>query len=235
MLKLHLSSRGPTRLHPIVPWLGLKVTDITGLRPRAGFRYNERRMTPPRISPFLTSTAVVLWFVLGAELLGSVPHQYDGDTRSVLQKFTESSGRCSSEEELDIAGYLKRETEAYLRLLAAVRLDALETQASMDEEALAVLEVTLSELNITLTEIVTTLDMVHFMFEQGPVDYAQSAPLLWLTVIKDISVEKDRTRSLERLQLVESRWPSMADVVLPKLFSRILEPKLTELLRTPRQ
>ena len=134
-----------------------------------------------------------------------------------------------------IAAYFKRQSESYLRLLDALQIDKIEEEAYLDEEAAALLEVTISELQVSVREIIATLEMVDLMFKKGPVDYSQSSPLLWLTVIKDISVEKEQAHYLERLDLVRSNWPSIVEIALPKLFSRILEPKLTELLRTPRQ
>jgi competence protein ComGC len=88
-----------------------------------------------------------------------------------------------------------------------------------------------TDLKISLKEMISTLALIERLFQQRPADYVQSAPLLWLTVVKDISLEKGNARSIERLGLVRSNWPSIVDISLPRLFSRILEPKLTEFLR----
>ena len=79
--------------------------------------------------------------------------------------------------------------------------------------------------------MMVTLDLIERIGEKGPGDYSQSSPALWLTVIKDISLEKDNARQLERLGLFRSNWPNLVETSLPRLFSRILEPKLAQLLR----
>ena len=104
-----------------------------------------------------------------------------------------------------------------------------------DEEAAEVLELTISDLMISLREMTDTLGLMESLFEKRPVDYSQSAALLWLTIVKDISLEKENAKQLRQLGLVDSNWSTIVEIALPRLFSRILEPRLTESLRNQRR
>jgi len=177
---------------------------------------------------------------LSTTLLGAAPFgssQSSSDTnQSVLSSLTGSWGRSSAEEEIRIAAYLKRQTEAYFNKLE--KLDP-ETFMGMpfvaDEEAAEALELMVSDLMISLKEMIDTFGLMESLFEKRPVDYSQSAALLWLTIVKDISLEKENARTLGKLGLVDSNWAGIVEVSLPRLFSRILEPRLTESLRMQRR
>ena len=154
----------------------------------------------------------------------------------MLSSLTGSWGPCTAEEEIRIAGYLKRQTQSYFNQLE--QLDP-ETFMGMpfiaDEEAAEVLELTVSDLMISLKEMIDTLGLMESLFGQRPVDYSQSAALLWLTIVKDISLEKENAKQLKQLGLVDSNWSGIVEISLPRLFSRILEPRLTESLRNQRR
>jgi hypothetical protein len=94
------------------------------------------------------------------------------------------------------------------------------------EETDDAVQLVASDLTISLKEIITTLGLMDKMFRQRPADYVRTAPLLWLTVAKNIALDEKNLGEIERLELVESNWKSIVDVALPRLFSRILEPKL---------
>jgi hypothetical protein len=149
---------------------------------------------------------------------------------------TGSWGPHTAEEEIRIATYLKRQTQSYFD-----KLEQLDPETFMgmpfvaDEEAAEVLELTVSDLMISLKEMIDTLGLMESLFEQRPVDYSQSAALLWLTIVKDISLEKENAKQLRQLGLVDSNWSAIVEVSLPRLFSRILEPRLTESLRNQRR
>ena len=164
-------------------------------------------------------------------LAGAVPPTSQEKSRSPLFILTDGWGPCTPEDEMRIAGYLREATQAYLNSLEALTPESFNDRVYIDGETAHILQVTVSDLKISLKEMITTLALIERLFQQRPADYVQSAPLLWLTVIKDISLEKGNARSIERLGLVKSNWPSIVDISLPRLFSRILEPKLTEFLR----
>jgi hypothetical protein len=159
-----------------------------------------------------------------------------GRSQSVLSSLTGSWGPHTAEEEIRIATYLKRQTQSYFD-----KLEQLDPETFMgmpfvaDEEAAEVLELTVSDLMISLKEMIDTLGLMESLFEQRPVDYSQSAALLWLTIVKDISLEKENAKQLRQLGLVDSNWSAIVEVSLPRLFSRILEPRLTESLRNQRR
>ncbi len=178
---------------------------------------------------FLCTT---LW---GATPLSSSQSSSDSN-QSVLSSLTGGWGRSSAQEEIRIAVYLKRQTEAYFN-----KLEQLDPEKFMgmpfvaDEEAAEVLELTVSDLMISLKEMIDTFGLMESLFEQRPVDYSHSAALLWLTIVKDISLEKENAKHLKTLGLVDSNWSGIVEVSLPRLFSRILEPRLTESLRLQRR
>ena len=105
----------------------------------------------------------------------------------------------------------------------------------IDEKLAAELDFRINNLKTSQKEIVETLKMVEISIEQFPAEYAQTGPILWLTVTKDIATEKKNARELKELGYVESNWSSMVELVLPNLFTRILEPKISELLRIIRR
>ncbi len=164
-------------------------------------------------------------------LAGAVPQISQERSRSPLFILTDGWGPCTPEDEMRIAGYLREATQAYLKSLEVLTPESFNDRAYFDGETATILQLTVSDLKISLKEMITTLALIERLFQQRPADYVQSAPLLWLTVVKDISLEKGNARSIERLGLVKSNWPSIVDISLPRLFSRILEPKLTEFLR----
>jgi hypothetical protein len=172
---------------------------------------------------------------LGASQLGGLQSP-SGRSQSVLSSLTGSWGPYTAEEEIRIATYLKRQTQSYFD-----KLEQLDPETFMgmpfvaDEEAAEVLELTVSDLMISLKEMIDTLGLMESLFEQRPVDYSQSAALLWLTIVKDISLEKENAKQLRQLGLVDSNWSAIVEVSLPRLFSRILEPRLTESLRNQRR
>ncbi|MEE8348385.1 MAG: hypothetical protein V3R94_02370 [Acidobacteriota bacterium] len=159
-----------------------------------------------------------------------------GRNPSVLSSLTGSWGPYTAQEEIRIANYLKRQTQSYFN-----KLEKLDPEAFMgmpfvaDEEAAEIMALTVSDLMISLKEMIDTLALMESLFEQRPVDYSQSAALLWLTIVKDISLEKENAKQLIQLGLVDSNWFYIVDVSLPRLFSRILEPRLTESLRNQRR
>ncbi|MEE2839953.1 MAG: hypothetical protein VYC91_05430 [Acidobacteriota bacterium] len=184
------------------------------------------------VIPICLLLSTTLW---GAAPLGSSQSSSDRN-QSVLSSLTGGWGRSSAEEEIRIAAYLKRQTEAYFN-----KLEQLDPENFMgmpfvaDEEAAEILELTVSDLMISLKEMIDTFGLMESLFEQRPVDYSQSAALLWLTIVKDISLEKENAKHLKTLGLVDSNWPGIVEVSLPRLFSRILEPRLTESLRLQRR
>ncbi len=180
---------------------------------------------------FLVFLYSVLLIFASAGLVEATPQSSSRRSRSALLTLTDGWGPCTSEEEIRIAGYLKQETQSYLTLVEALEPESFQGRSYIDGESAHILELTVSDLKISLKEIITTLGLIERLFRQRPADYVQSAPLLWLTVVKDISLEKGNARNMERLGLVQSNWPSIVDISLPRLFSRILEPKLTEFLR----
>ena len=159
-----------------------------------------------------------------------------GRNQSVLSSLTGSWGPCTAEEEIRVATYLKRQTQSLFS-----KLEQLDPETFMgmpfvaDEEAAEVLELTVSDLMISLKEMIDTLGLMESLFEQRPVDYSQSAALLWLTIVKDISLEKENAKQLRQLGLVDSNWSGIVEISLPRLFSRILEPRMTESLRNQRR
>lgn len=181
---------------------------------------------------FFLGSLCWVWLISASVGLGeAVPQSNPQKSRSPLLTLTDGWGPCTAEEEIRIASYLKRETQAYLSLVEALGPESFKGRSYIDGETAHILQLTVSDLKISLKEITTTLGLIERLFQQRPADYAQSAPLLWLTVVKDISIEKGNARNIERLGLVRSNWPSIVDISLPRLFSRILEPKLTEFLR----
>ena len=164
-------------------------------------------------------------------LAEAVPQASQERNRSPLFILTDGWGPCAPEDEIRIAGYLREETQVYLNALEVLTPESFEDRTYIDGETAHILELTVSDLKISLKELITTLALIERLFQQRPADYVQSAPLLWLTVVKDLSLEKGNARNIQRLGLVQSNWPSIVDVSLPRLFSRILEPKLTEFLR----
>ena len=165
----------------------------------------------------------------------AVPQGSREKGRSALSILTDGWAPLTSEEEIIIAGYLKQGTQTYLNLLEALAPESFEDRAYIDGETAHILQLTVSDLKISLKEMITTLGLIERLFQQRPADYVQSAPLLWLTVVKDMSLEKGNAKNIERLGLVKSNWLRIVDVSLPRLFSRILEPKLTEFLRRGKQ
>ncbi len=186
----------------------------------------------------MTRRKLFLWSLYGGWLItvfvglaGAVPPTSQEKSRSPLFILTDGWGPCTPEDEIRIAVYLREATQAYLNSLEALTPESFNDRVYIDGETAHILQVTVSDLKISLKEMITTLALIERLFQQRPADYVQSAPLLWLTVVKDISLEKGNARSIERLGLVKSNWPSIVDISLPRLFSRILEPKLTEFLR----
>ena len=198
--------------------------------------------------------------------------------QSTLLNFTQNLTPCTSEEELQIARYLKRRTESSLKLAEEIDLEELaelakEAEAEdtdiensavkdintkdsevkdgdseemdIDEELAEELDFRISNLKASQKEIVEALKMVERSIEEFPVEYAHTGPILWLTVIKDIATEQKNAKELKEFEYVESNWPKMAEVafnwskmaelVLPNLFTRILEPKVSALLRVIRR
>jgi len=181
---------------------------------------------------------LLLWALYGYWLIavfvgfaGAAPLINQERSRSPLFILTDGWGPCTPEDEIKIAGYLREATQTYLNSLDVLTPESFNDRAYVDGETATILQLTVSDLKISLKEMISTLALIERLFQQRPADYVQSAPLLWLTVIKDISLEKGNARSIERLGLVRSNWPSIVDISLPRLFSRILEPKLTEFLR----
>ena len=181
---------------------------------------------------------LLLWALYGSWLIaffvgftGAAPLINQERSRSPLFILTDGWGPCTPEDEIRIAGYLREATQTYLNALDVLTPESFNDRAYVDGETATILQLTVSDLKISLKEMISTLALIERLFQQRPADYVQSAPLLWLTVVKDISLEKGNARSIERLGLVRSNWPSIVDISLPRLFSRILEPKLTEFLR----
>ena len=118
-------------------------------------------------------------------------------------------------------------------------------EIDIDEELAEELDLRISNLKASQKEIVESLKMVERSIEEFPAEYAHTGPILWLTVIKDIATEQKNAKELKEFEYVESNWPKMAEVafnwsrmaelVLPNLFTRILEPKISALLRVIRR
>ncbi len=180
--------------------------------------------------------------------VGSVEAASQGnpeESQSTLSILMDGWGPFTSEEEIRIAGYLKREAEAYLKLLEPFaepecdepesdepECDKLESdepesddESSTAEETDDTLQLIVWDLEFSLNEIITTLGLMERFFRQRPADYVRTAPLLWLTVAKNIALDEGNAGEIERLGLVKSNWNSIVDVALPRLFSRMLEPK----------
>ena len=186
--------------------------------------------------------------------------------QSTLLNFTQNLTPCTSEEELQIARYLKRRTESSLKLAKEAEAEDTDIENSavkdintkdsevkdgdseemdIDEELAEELDFRISNLKASQKEIVEALKMVERSIEEFPVEYAHTGPILWLTVIKDIATEQKNAKELKEFEYVESNWPKMAEVafnwskmaelVLPNLFTRILEPKVSALLRVIRR
>jgi len=177
-----------------------------------------------------------LWLAsLSAQTTGPIPQPSQQRTRSTLLNFIQSSTPCTVEEELRIARYLKRRTESSLKLAEEIDLEALAEDPDIDEKLAAELDFRINNLKTSQKEIVETLKMVERSIEQFPAEYAQTGPILWLTVTKDIATEKKNARELKKLGYVESNWSSMVEVAVPNLFTRILEPKISKLLTISRR
>ncbi len=171
------------------------------------------------------------WLITAS--VGSVEAALQGnpeESQSALSILRDGWRPFTSEEEIRIAGYLKREAEAYLKLLeplAEPECDELECddESSTAEETDDTLQLIVWDLEVSLKEIITTLGLMERSFRQRPADYVRTAPLLWLTVAKNIALDEGNAGEIERLGLVKSNWNSIVDVALPRLFSRMLEPK----------
>ncbi len=172
---------------------------------------------------------------LSAQTTDPISQPSEQRTRSSLLNFIQSSTPCTVVEELQIARYLKRRTESSLKMAEEIDLEALAEDPEIDEKLAAELDFRINNLKTSQKEIVETLKMVERSIEQFPAEYAQTGPILWLTVTKDIATEKKNARELKELGYVESNWSSMVELVLPNLFTRILEPKISELLRIIRR
>ena len=180
---------------------------------------------------FLGSLYCAWLITASVRFVAAVPQGNPENRRSALSILTDGWGPLTSEEEIMIAGYLKQETEAYLRLVEALGPERFNDRPYIAGETAHILQLTVSDLKISLKETITTLGLIERLVQQRPADYVQSAPLLWLTVLKDMSLEKGNAKNIARLGLVNSNWHRIVDLSLPRLFSRILEPKLTEFLR----
>ncbi len=187
---------------------------------------------------------------ISVESVEAAPQGNPEESQSALSILMDGWGPFTSEEEIRIAGYLKREAKAYLKLLepfAEPECDEPESdepecdksasdepesddESSTAEETDDTLQLIASDLEISVKEIITTLGLMERFFRQRPADYVRTAPLLWLTVTKNIALDEENAGEIERLELVESNWNSIVDVALPRLFSRILEPKLRKFL-----
>ena len=175
---------------------------------------------------------------ISVESVKAAPQGNPEESQSALSILMDGWGPFTSEEEIRIAGYLKREAEAYLKLLEPLtepecdepESDEPECDDESSEETDDTVQLVASDLAISLKEIITTLGLMERFFRQRPADYVRTAPLLWLTVAKNIALDEENAGKLEGLELVESNWNSIVDVALPRLFSRILEPKLRKFL-----
>ncbi|MDA2925342.1 hypothetical protein MYX65_11970 [Acidobacteria bacterium AH-259-L09] len=161
----------------------------------------------------------------------AIPQFNSGGGRSTLSNLLHSWKPYTVEEEIKIAGYLRRKTQSYLQLVEGLGPWSFENRPDIDEESAVLLDLKINDLKVSLKEMIATLKLIERLSKQRPGDYAKSAPLLWLTVVKDISTEKGNARDLDRVGLVKSNWANIVDIALPRLFSRILESRLTELLR----
>ena len=152
--------------------------------------------------------------------------------RSVMGNLLNSSKPYTAEEETALANYLETKTQAYLTSLERLGTPDFEQRfPEIDESGAELLDVKINNLKLSLKEMVETLRLIDRLVKERPADYIRAAPLLWLNVIKDISTEQQDARDFEQMGLITSDWPTMAQTVLPRLFSKILEPKLTRLLR----
>lgn len=234
------------------------------------------KTTTNHYTAILNISILLLFYICTGPLLAQSTQR----TGSTLLNFTQNLTPCTSEEELQIARYLKRRTESSLKLAEEIDLEELAELAKeaedeaedadiqdsevkdisaknsevedgdseeidIDEELAEELDLRISNLKASQKEIVEALKMVERSIEEFPAEYAHTGPILWLTVIKDIATEQKNAKELKEFEYVESNWPEMAKVafnwskmaelVLPNLFTRILEPKISALLRVIRQ
>ena len=192
-------------------------------------RKRSKRMKRRKL--FLGSLFCCAW--LTTVSVGSVeaaPQGNPEESQSTMSILMDGWRPFTSEEEIRIAGYLKREAEAYLKLLEPLAEPECDDESSTAEETDDTLQLIASDLEISLKEIITTLGLMERFFRQRPADYVRTAPLLWLTVAKNIALDEETAGEIGRLELVKSNWNSIVDVALPRLFSRILEPKLRKFL-----
>lgn len=177
--------------------------------------------------------ASLFWLLLSSVLFSQAAGKAQSvppSGRSPLVVLTESWSPCTVDEEILISRYLRQEADLYVGILEQLDLEALQERPEMDEEAAALLDIRIENLRTTLTTLARTLALIEKMAGERPLEYAHTAPVLWLSVAKDMSMENGNAKDLSTLGLAESNWPNIAEVALPRLFTRILEPRITELV-----
>jgi hypothetical protein len=99
-------------------------------------------------------------------LVEAAPQGNPEKSQSALSILMEGWGPFTSEEEIRIAGYLKREAEAYLKLLEPLSEPECADESSTAEETDDTLQLIASDLGISLKEIITTLGLMERFFRQ---------------------------------------------------------------------
>lgn len=176
---------------------------------------------------------LVLVLSVSAQVVPSASQSAQRET--IISILNESWTPLTSEEQLALAVFLRQKTEAYLEQIETVVPPNPEDDPEVDEEHAEFLEMKITNLNVSLKEIVETLKLIERSIQEVPAEYAQTGPLLWLTVAKVISTEKENANELVQLGFPESSWPGAFDLALPRVFVRILEPQISEILRALRK
>ena len=169
---------------------------------------------------------------------------------NMLRILTESWSPLTSQEQLEVASYLQQQTEAYLEKVEIIVLLIPEEDSSnneiqiydprlggdsLDTQLAELFELRVTNLQSSLKEMTETLKLIRRTIQEFPAEYVQTAPLLWLTIVKVLSTEKDNAINLVDMDFTEVVWPRTFELVLPRIFTRILEPRINELLRVLRK
>ena len=169
---------------------------------------------------------------------------------NMLRILTESWSPLTSQEQLEVASYLQQQAELYLEKVEIIVLlipeedsSNNETQMydprlggdSLDTQLAELFELRVTNLQSSLKEMTETLKLIRRTIQEFPAEYVQTASLLWLTIVKVLSTEKDNAIDLVEMDFTEVVWPHAFELALPRIFTRILEPKIDELLRVLRK
>ena len=189
------------------------------------------RLILPTVRPCCIGLFLVLLVSARAVPTASPSQQH----QTILSILNESWTPLTSEEQLRLAIFLKQKTDAYLEQIETAVPPDPEDDPEVDEKQAKFLKVKITNLKASLKEIGETLKLIERSIQEVPAEYAQTGPLLWLTVAKVISTEKENANELVKLGFAESSWPGAFDLALPRVFIRILEPQISEILRALRK